>query len=104
MSVLPNDLTAQVTGDVGDMYPAAIALPNQLGELDAPLLLHLHDEAEQLAVVGPVACNNIGRTAEHMVAILGTAHQGVELLAAIAATHHDRLAPCLAYGVKELLH
>ena len=92
-------LAAQVAGDVGDVYPAAVALKDELGELDAPLLLHLHDEAEQTAVVGPVTSNNIGRTAEDVVAILGTAHQGVELLATLPAADNDRLAPRLAYRV-----
>ena len=46
------------------MYPADVALPYHLGELDAPLLLHLHDESEQTAVGGPVTRNNIGRAAE----------------------------------------
>ena len=86
------------------MNPSSIALKDELSELDAPLLLHLHDEAEQTAVVGPVTSNNIGRTAEDVVAILGTTHQGVELLAAVATTDHNRLAPRFAYGVEELVY
>ena len=81
------------------MYPSSVALPDELRKLDAPLLLHLHDEAEQTAVVGPITSNNIGGTAEDVVAILGTAHQGVDLLATVATTDHNRLAPRFAYGV-----
>ena len=55
-------------------------------------------------MIGSVPRNDIGGTAEEMVAILGTAHQGVELFAAIAAAHHDRLAPRFAYGVEELVY
>ena len=81
------------------MNPAAVSLPYQLGKLDAPLLLHLYDEAEKAAVVGPVARNNIRRTSEDMVAVLHAAYQGVELLAAIPTADYDRLAPRLAYRV-----
>lgn len=86
------------------MNPSSIALKDELGEHDAPLLQHLDDEAKQLAVVGPVACNNIGRTSEDVVAILGATHQLVELLAAIPAADHDGLASRFAYRVKDLLY
>lgn len=86
------------------MYPAAVGLPNQLGEADATLLLHLLDETEQTAVVGTVAGNDIGSTPEEVVAVLGTTHKLVELLAAIATAHHDGFAPRLADGVKELIY
>ena len=86
------------------MYPPPVALPNQLGKLDAPLLMHLLYYFEQLAMIGSVTRNDIGGTAEEMVAILGASHQGVELFAAIAAAHHDRLAPRFAYRVEELVY
>ena len=66
------------------MEPAAIALPDELGEADLPRLLHLPYETEQPAVVGPVAGDDIGCTAEHVVAVLGSAHELVELPAAVA--------------------
>ena len=96
-------LAAQVAGDVGNVYPATVALKDELGELDAPLLLHLHDEAEQTVVISLVARDDVGRAAEDVVAILGAAHQGVELLAAVAAAHRDRLSPRFADGIEELL-
>ena len=86
------------------MYPPPVALPNQLGKLDAPLLMHLLYYFEQLAMIGSVTRNDIGGTAEEMVAILGASHQGVELFAAIAAAYHDRLAPRFAYRVEELVY
>ena len=86
------------------MHPPPVALPNQLGKLDAPLLMHLLYYFEQLAMIGSVTSNNIRSTTEEMVAILGTAYQGVELFAAIATAHHDRLAPRFAYRVKELVY
>ena len=104
MSVLPNDLAAQVAGDVGDMNPTSIALPDELREAYLPLLLHLLDEFEQTAVVSPIACDYIGCTTEHVVAVLHTPDERVELLAAVARGHHDGLAPRFANGVKELLH
>ena len=103
-TALFNHLTAQVAGDVRDMYPPPVALPNQLGKLDAPLLMHLLYYFEQLAMIGSVTRNDIGGTAEEMGAILGASHQGVELFAAIAAAHHDRLAPRFAYRVEELVY
>ena len=81
------------------MNPSSIALKDKLGELDAPLLLHLLYHLEQLAVVGPVASDNVRRTAKDMVAVLHATHQGVELLAAVATADYDRLAPRLAYRV-----
>ena len=94
-----NHLTAQVTRHVGDMYPSSVALPDELRKLNAPLLLHLHDEAEQTAVVGSATRNDVRRTAEDMVAVLHPSDERVELLAAIPATHHDRLSPRFAYRV-----
>lgn len=104
MSLLPNDLTSQIAWNIGDMYPASVTLPNELGELDASFLLHLLDELEQPAVVGLVACDNISRTSEDVVAVLHATHQFVELLAAVARGYNYRFAPRLAYGVKELVY
>ena len=81
------------------MDPAAVALPDELGEPNASLLLHLLYELEEAAVVGLCAANDIGCAAQDMVAVLGTAHQSVELFAAIPAAHDDGFAPRLAYGV-----
>ena len=82
------------------MQPAAIALPNQLSKADLSLLLHLLDETEQPLVVGPIASNDIGCTAEHMVAVLSTAHELIKLPAAVAGAHHDGLAPGLTDRVQ----
>ena len=92
-------LTPEVAGDVGDMNPAAIALPDELREAYLSLLLHLLNEFEQTAVVGLVACYQVGSTAEHVVAVLHTPDERVELLAARPAAYHDRLAPRLGDGV-----
>ena len=81
------------------MYPTSIALPYQLSKLDAALQLHLLDEFEQAAVIGLVPRNNISSTAKHVVTILHTPYERVELLATVATTDHNRLAPRFAYGV-----
>lgn len=94
-----NDLTPEVRGDVGDMNPAAVALPYQLRETYLPLLLHLLDELEQAAVVGTVAGDDIGRTAEDMVTILHASDERVEFLAAIARGYHNGFPPRFADGV-----
>ncbi len=98
-SPLTDHLAPEVAGHVGDMNPAAVALKDKLGELDAPLLLHLLYHLEQAAVVGAVATDDVRCAAEDMVAILGTAHKRVELLAAIPAAHNKELNlthnPCL---------
>lgn len=77
-------LTLEVAGDVGDVYPASVALPNELREAYLSLLLHLLDKLEQAAVVGLRAADDVGGAAEDVVAVLDAAHQLVELLAAIA--------------------
>ena len=99
LSALSYDLTAQVTRDVRDVNPSPVALPNQLGKLNLSRLLHFHNKFEQTVMVGLVTSDDIRRAAENVVAILGTAHQGVELLAAVARGHHDRFAPRFAYGI-----
>ena len=86
------------------MNPAAVALPYQLRETYLPLLLHLLDELEQAAVVGTVAGDDIGRTAEDMVTILHASDERVEFLAAIARGYHNGVSPRFADGVEELLH
>ena len=86
------------------MNPSAIALPNQLGELNASLLLHLHDETEQLAMLSPIPCNDVGSATEQMMTVLDAPNEGIELLAAVARGNHYRLSPRFAYGVKELVY
>ena len=81
------------------MDPSPVAFPNQLGELDTSLPVHPLYEAEQLAVVRPVATDDVGRTAYEVVAVLGTTHQLVQLLAAVARGYHDGLSPRFADGV-----
>ena len=86
------------------MNPAAVAFPYQLGKLDAPLPVHLLYELEQAAVIGPVARNDVGCATEEMMTILYASDERVELLAAVARGHHDRLAPRFADGVEELVY
>ena len=86
------------------MYPAVVVLCDELGEADLSRLLHLDDELEQAAVVGSVTCDEVGCAAEEVMAMLGTAHEGVELLAAVATAHDDGLTPRLTYGVQELVY
>jgi hypothetical protein len=84
--------------------PPSVAFPYQLGKLDAPLPVHLLDELEQTAMVGSVTSDDIGSTAEHVVAVLHTPDERVELPAAIARGHHDGLSPRFADGVEELVY
>jgi hypothetical protein len=42
------------------MNPPSVALPYQLGKLDAPFPVHLLDEFEQAAMVGSVTSDDIG--------------------------------------------
>jgi len=86
------------------VYPPSIALPNQLREAYLPRLLHLLDELEQAAVVGTVAGDDIGCTAEDMVTILHASDERVEFLAAIPTADHDGLSPRFADGVEELVY
>ena len=86
------------------MYPTIVVLCDELGEADLSCLLHLHDELEQAAVIGPVAGDEVCCAADEVVAVLGSAHEGVELLASISTADHDGLAPRLAYGVEELVY
>ena len=86
------------------MEPTIVVLCDELGEADLSRLLHLYDELEQAAVVGSVPGDEVCSAAEEVVAVLGTAHEVVELTAAVAAAHDDGLAPRLAYGVQELVY
>ena len=99
-----NDLTPEVRGDVGDMNPPSIALPNKLSKPNLPRLLHLLYEFEQAAMIGPITSDDIGCATQHVMAVLHTPDERVELLAAVATAHHDGLAPRFADGVKELLY
>ena len=62
------------------MYPSPVTLPYQLGEAYLPLLLHLLDEFEQTTMVGLVACNDIGSTAEEVVTVLHAPDECIESL------------------------
>ena len=86
------------------MYPTAVALPDELREAYLPLLLHLLDEFEQTAMVGSVTSDDIGCTAEHVVAVLHASDERVEFLAAVARGHYDGLSPRFADGVEELVY
>ena len=85
------------------MYPASIALPDKLSKAYLALLLHLHDEAEQLAMVGTVACDDIRSTAKEVMTVLRASNERVEFLTAITAADHYWFSPHFAYGVKELV-
>ena len=97
---LRNHLTPQVTWYIGYVYPAAITLPDELGEANLTRLLHLLDELEQAAVVGSVTSDDVSRAAEHVMAVLHTPDERVEFLAAIARGHHNGLSPRFAYRVQ----
>ena len=101
---LSNDLTPKVAGDVGDMYPPSIALPNKLSKPNLTQLLHLLYEFEQTTVISLVTGNDIRSATEEVVAVLCSAHERVEFLAAVARGHHDGLAPRFTDGVKELVY
>ena len=94
-----NDLASEVTGYIGDMNPTAIALPDKLSKPNLPRLLHLLDEFEQATMVSLVTGNDIRSATEHMMTVLHTPDERVELLAAVAATDHYRLTPRFADGV-----
>ena len=94
-----NDLTLEVRGNIRDMYPSSIALPDELREAYLPLLLHLLYELEQATMVGLVASNNICRATKDMVTVLHTADERIELLASVSAADNYRLSPRFAYWV-----
>ena len=76
-------LTPEVTGHIRDMYPPAVALPNQLGEAYLPSLQHLLYEFEQTTMVGLVARDEVGCTSEDVVTVLHATHECIEFLAAV---------------------
>ena len=61
------------------MEPTIVVLCDELGEADSSLLLHLLYHAEQAAVVVAVASDEVGCTADEVVAVCGPTHEGVEL-------------------------
>ena len=104
ITLFPYYLTFKIARHIRDMYPTSVALPYQLSEAYLPRLLHLLYELEQATMVGLVARNDVGSTAEHVVTVLRSTHERVELLAAVATADHDGLAPRLAYRVKKLVY
>ena len=84
------------------MQPAASAFADELGEAYLPLGVHLPYEVEESVVVGRRAADDVGGTAEEVVAVGDAAHEFVEARAAVARGHLDGCAPRLAYGVEEL--
>ena len=86
------------------MNPSPVALKDELGEAYLSLLLHLLYEFEQTAMVGSVTSDDIGSTAEHVVAVLHTPDERVEFLTAVARGHNDGLSPRFADGVEELVY
>ena len=96
-------LAPEVARHIRDMNPTTITLPNELSEAYLALLLHLHDEAEQLAMVGTVACDDIRSTAKEVMTVLRASNKRVEFLTAITAADHYWFSPHFAYGVKELV-
>jgi hypothetical protein len=86
------------------MDPAAVVLPDELGEAYATFVAHVDNHIEQTAVVGTIATDDVGGTAESVVTVLDTSKEFVELLAAIATADHNWFTPRLAYGVEELFY
>lgn len=66
------------------MDPAAVVLPDELGEAYAAFVAHVDNHIEQAAVVGTVATDDVGGTAESVVTVLDTSHEFVELFATIS--------------------
>ena len=66
------------------MYPAPVALKDELREAYLPLLLHLLYEVEQPSVIGRVARDEVGCTSEDVVTVLHATHKCIKLLAAVA--------------------
>ena len=80
---LPDDLTPQVTRYIRDVNPTAVALPYKLSKAYLSLLLYLNDKLKQLAMVSPVARNDIRSTAEDVMTVLYTSNERIEFLAAV---------------------
>ena len=99
---LRDDLALEVRGDVGEVQPAASAFADELGEAYLPLGVHLPYEVEESVVVDRRAADDVGGTAQEVVAVGDAAHEFVEARAAVARGHLDGCAPRLAYGVEEL--
>ena len=68
------------------MYPAEIIFSNQLSKPNLPLLLHLLDKLEQLAVLRFRARYKVCCTSQQVVTILCSTHERVEFLTSISAT------------------
>ena len=81
------------------MQPAVVILCDELGEAYLTLALHLLYHTEQPAVIIPVAGDEVSRAAQQVMAVLRSAHEGIQLGTAVAAAHDDGLAPRLADGV-----
>ena len=82
--MLFDDLTPQVTGYVGDVNPTPIALKDKLCKANLTLLQHLLYHLEQLAVISPVACNDICSTTQEVMTILRASHERVQFFAAVS--------------------
>ena len=76
-------LAPEVTGHIRDMYPTAIALPDELREAYLPSLLHLLYEFEQTTMVCLVASDDIGGASQQVVTVLHATHECIEFLAAV---------------------
>ena len=68
------------------MYPAAIALPDELGEAYLPRLLHLPYKLEQLAVLRFRARYKVRCAPQQVMTILCSTHEFIQFFASIAAT------------------
>ena len=77
-------MTTQVTGHIGDMYPAPIILKDELREAYLPLLLHLLYEVEQAAVVGLVARDDVRSASQHVVTVFRPTHERVKFLTSVS--------------------
>ena len=82
--VLTDNLTPQIRGHIGYMYPPPVTLKDELGEAYLPLPLHLLYEFEQATVIGPIPCYQVCRAAQEVVTVLCSPHERIELLAAVA--------------------
>ena len=104
------------------MYPAPLALPDELGEAYLPLLLHLLYEVEQ-TTIGPLPSSPKGEvfrhreaylpplgdryvcsTAQQVVTVLCATYEVVQLLTSVSTTDHYRFTPRLAYGIEQLVY
>lgn len=91
-------------GHIGYVYPAQLAVGDDVCGGEASFALHGEQEVAQPLVGFLRACREVYGAAQHVVAVATAFEQGIEPWATVARSHDESPVPLALDGVDDAVH